>query len=136
MGIVNKVYKKTIMDFKLLLHTCNTRVIFSQFHHRYILCKFNNQTDSLPDSSPIKQFHTDWTNELTFADLIEVNMLCPSQATREMTCASLFFSYLLSLSISSVLNRLWHLHGCRVRRLKYNSTWSPVSTRSVHKPFG
>ena len=105
------------MDFKLLLNTCNTRVIFSQFHHRYILCKFNNQTDSLPDGSPIKQFHTDWTNELTFADLIEVNMLCPSQATREVTCASLFFSYLLSLSISSVLNRLWHLHGCRVRRL-------------------
>ena len=79
------------MDFQLLLHTCNTRVIFSQFHHRYILCKFNNQTDSLPDGSPIKQFHTDWTNELTFADLIEVNMLCPSQATREVTCASLFF---------------------------------------------
>ena len=133
---MNKVYNKTIMDFKLFLHTCNTRVIFSLLQHRYILCKFSNQTDSLPDSSPIKQFHTDWTNELTFAALIEVNMLRPSQATSEVTCASLFFSYLLSLSISSVLNRLWHLHGCRVPRLKYNSTWSPVSTCSVHKFFG
>ena len=56
-------------------------------------------------------------------------MLGPSQATSEVTCASLFFSYLLSLSISSVLNRLWHLHGCRVPRLQYKSTWSPVSTR-------